>query len=239
MKKIIIIGASSGIGEALAREFSARGFIVGMTARRLELLDKIKQQLPNMSYTKKMDLLDPYASIDGLNDLISEMGDVDIVVINSGVGYINHDLVWGLERATIDVNVVGFTAMAIASANYFIKKGQGHIVGISSVSAIRPYREAPAYGASKSYDSFYMGGLRHKFKKQKINIDVTDVLPGFVYTPLTSSNKKMYWVSTAQKAATQIYEAIIAKKETVYITKRWRLVAWMMRWVPDFIYNRF
>jgi len=239
MKKVIIIGASSGIGEALAREFSAHGFIVGMTARRIELLDKIKGELPNTSYTKQMDLLDPDGSIKGLNDLIGEMGNVDIIVINSGVGHINPDLVWGLEKATIDVNVVGFTAMAVASTNYFMKKRQGHIVGISSVAAVRPYRDAPAYGASKSYDSFYLGGLRHKFRKQHISIDVTSVMPGFVYTPLTSGNTKMYWASTPQKAAKQIYDAIIAKKEVVYITKRWRFVAWVMKWLPNFIYNRF
>ena len=124
MKKVIIIGASSGIGEALAREFSAHVFIVGRTARRIELLDKIKGELPNTSYTKQMDLLDPDGSIKGLNDLIGEMGNVDIIVINSGVGHINPDLVWGLEKATIDVNVVGFTAMAVASTNYFMKKRQ-------------------------------------------------------------------------------------------------------------------
>ena len=239
MEKVIIVGASSGIGEALAREFSLRGFVVGMAARRIELLEKIKKELPTTSYTKQLDLLKPEESRVALRELINEMGGVDIIVINSGIGHINHDLVWELERSTLDVNVVGFTAMAVDSANYFVKKGKGHIVGVSSVAGIRPYRDAPAYGSSKAFMSFYLGGLRHKFKKQKMNIDVTDIRPGFVDTPLTKVNQQMFWVATAKKAAKQICDAVIAKKEVAYITKRWRLVAFIMRVIPDFIYNKF
>lgn len=238
MEKIIIIGASSGIGEALARELSSRGYIVGMAARRLELLNKIKQELPNASYTKQLDLLKPDEARQALRDLISQMGGADIIVINSGVGHENAELIWELERPSIDVNVLGFAAMAVEASNYFIQKGRGHIVGISSVAGLRPFRLAPAYGASKAFIIFYLKGLRHKFKKQGIDVAVTDIRPGFVDTPLTKGNAKMFWVSTPQKAAKQILNAIRAKKEVAYITKRWRLIAFIIKLVPDFIYNR-
>lgn len=239
MKKVIIIGASSGIGKALVEVFSQNGYEVGLTARRTELLKEIQPALATKSYIKYMDLLKPDESILAFNELINEMNGVDIVVINSGTGFDSEKLEFSKERSAIDVNVLGFTAIAVASANYFENKGVGHIVGISSVAALRPYRTCPAYGASKAFISFYLRGLRHKFTRQKKDIYVTDIKPGFVYTPLTQNNGKMIWVSTAEKAATQIYKAIIKKKKHAYITKRWLLIAWLFRLIPDFIYNRF
>jgi short-subunit dehydrogenase len=249
MKKVIIIGASSGIGKALAEVFARNGFAVGLTARRIELLKELQAKLKTKTnadasvdarvYVKYMDLLKPEDAMKALEDLIKEMGGVDIIIINSGTGYDSDKLEFEKERAAIDVNVLGFTAMAITAANYFEKKVEGHIVGISSVAAIRPYRTCPAYGASKSFISFYLKGLRHKFAKQGFNISVTDIRPGFVYTPLTQNNKKMFWVATPDKAAEQIYNAIVKKKKYAYITKRWRLAAWLLRIIPDFIYNKF
>jgi len=239
MKKVIIIGASSGIGEAMADVFARHGYILGLTARRIELLNKIQSRLNTKSYVKYMDLLKPEESINGLEELIKEMGGVDIIIINSGTGHEGKILDFQKERTAIDVNVLGFTAMAIAAANYFEKKGEGHIVGISSIAALRPYRSAPAYGASKAYISFYLEGLRHKFAQQKQNILITDIKPGYVYTPLTQHHEKMIWVSTAQKAAEQIYDAVAKKKKHAYITKRWFILAWLLRITPNFIYNRF
>ena len=238
-KNVIIIGASSGIGKELAKVFSANGFTVGLTARRTNLLEELKGELLGQSFIKYMDLNDTGGSIKALHELIGDMGDVDIVVINSGVGYDNPVLVWEKEKPSIDVNVMGFTAMAVTTTNYFIKRGRGHIVGISSVSAIRPFRLCPAYGASKAFISFYLGGLRNKFVKEGLkDVYVTDIKPGFVYTDMTKGNSKMFWVAEPQKAAKQIYDAIISKKKEAFVTKRWRFVAFMMRILPDFIYNR-
>ena len=238
-KKAVIIGASSGIGKELARVFSTHGFTVGLTARRVELLKELQKELPTTSFIKHMDLNEITSSIRALQELLDEMGDVEIIVINSGTGHDNPILEWEKEKPSIDVNIMGFTAMAVAATNYFIKKEKGHLVGISSVAAIRPFRLCPAYGASKAFISFYLKGLRHKFAKRGLkNIYVTDIKPGFVDTPMTKNNEKMFWVSTAEKAATQIYDAIMAKKKETFITKRWRLAAFMMRILPDFIYNR-
>ncbi|MEI6080416.1 MAG: SDR family NAD(P)-dependent oxidoreductase [bacterium] len=238
MKKVIIIGASSGIGKALAEIFSKNGYEVGLTARRVELLKEIQSKLSVKSYVKYMDLLKPEDSIKGLEELIKGMGGVDIIVINSGVGYEAKKLEFVKERAAIDVNVLGFTAMAVAATNYFEDKGTGHIVGISSIAAIRPFRQAPAYGASKAFISFYLKGLRHKFINQGKDIFVTDILPGFVCTDLTKGNEHMFWISTAEKSASQIYQAIVKRKRTAYITKRWHLIALFLKIIPDFIYNR-
>ena len=239
-KNVVIIGASSGIGKELAKVFSANGFTVGLTARRTNLLEELKKGLPGRSFIKHMDLNDPEGSIKVLQELIGEMGDVDIVVINSGVGHGGQELEWKKERPSIDVNVTGFTAMAVTATNYFVKRRKGQIVGISSIAAIRPFRLTPAYGASKAYISFYLRGLRNKFVHQGLrDVHVTDIKPGFVHTELTEGNDKMFWVTSPQKAAKQIYDAIISKKKEAFVTKRWRLVAFMMRILPDLIYNRF
>ncbi|MEI6092512.1 MAG: SDR family NAD(P)-dependent oxidoreductase [bacterium] len=238
MKKVIIIGASSGIGKSLAEVFSRNNYEVGLTARRVELLKDIQSKLPVKSYIKYMDLLKPEDSMVAFQELVQEMNGVDIVVINSGVGFEAEKLDFSKERPAIDVNVLGFTAMAVASTNYFEDKGSGHIVAISSIAAIRPYRTCPAYGASKSFISFYLKGLRHKFNRQKRDIYVTDIQPGFVYTPLTQNNKKMFWVATAEKAAMQTYNAIVKKKKHAYVTRRWLIVAWFLKVLPDFLYNR-
>jgi short-subunit dehydrogenase len=238
IKKVVIIGASSGIGYELAKRFSMDGHTVGLTARRTELLKKLQSEIKTRSYIKYMDLLKPEESIVALQDLIKEMGGADIIVINSGTGYDGQRLDFQKERAAVDVNVLGFTAMAVTATNYFEDKGEGQIVGISSIAAIRPYRTCPAYGASKSYISFYLRGLRHKFQKQGMkNVTITDIKPGFVYTELTAKNKKMFWVASAEKAAGQIYEAIIKKKKNAYITRRWAIMAWIMKCMPDFLYN--
>ena len=240
MNNVVIIGASSGIGKELAKNFSQNGYIVGLASRKIDLLEELKKSLPNKAFVKQLDLNDPDNAIIKLHELLTEMGDVNIIVINSGVGFENPVLEWSKERPSIDVNVRGFTAMAVTATNYFIKQGKGQIAGISSVAGIRPFRLCPAYGASKSFIIFYLQGLKNKFVKEGFkNIYVTDIRPGFVYTDMTKGNSKMFWVATVEKAGKQIYTAIIKKKKIVYITKRWRFVAFIMRIIPDFIYNRF
>jgi len=83
----------------------------------------------------------------------------------------------------------------------------------------------------------YLEGLRHIAIKSRKPIFVTDVQPGFVKTPMSRGNN-LFWISTVEKAASQIYDAIVKKKKHAYITKRWRLVAWLLKIVPDWIYNK-
>ena len=230
-KNVIIIGASSGIGRELAKIFSEKDFTVGITARRLELLSQIAKELPGESVIKHMDLADTDEAINTLEELTDEMGEVDIIVINAGTGFINPDLEWEKEKKTIDVNVAGFTAMAAAAMKYFIKQGSGHLVGISSISAIRGSSYAPAYTASKAFVSHYLESLRFKMAKMKIPVVITDIQPGFVDTAMAKGDK-LFWVAPVRKAAMQIYNAIENKKSHAYITKRWRLIAWLLKFTP-------
>lgn len=236
-KKAIVIGATSGIGKELAKIFSQHGYIVGLAGRRTHLLDELKNELPNNSFAKHIDISQTDKAIKQLEELIAEMEWADIIVISSGVGYVNKDFQWSPEKETIDVNVSGFAAMANVAIHHFLLKGSGHLVGISSIAALRGAGDTPAYNASKAFVSNYMEGLRKKVVKLGLSIKVTDIQPGFVDTAMAKGDG-LFWVASPQKAAQQIYNAIERKRKHAYITKRWRLIGWLMKVMPEFIYNK-
>ena len=232
MPNTIIIGATSGIGKALADQLLENEHTVGLMGRRMEHLEDLRAAYPESTYIKHIDVANPSEAICRFLELVQEMGHVDIVVVNSGVGFINPDLKWEFEKQTIDVNVTGFTAIADAAMRYFMEKGTGHLVGISSIAAFIGNADAPAYNASKAYVSNYLEGLRFKAQKMGKPICVTDIKPGFVETPMTDGQKGMFWVAPVDKAAKQIHNAIRLKRNHAYITKRWRLIAWLLKILP-------
>ncbi|MCF6148190.1 MAG: SDR family NAD(P)-dependent oxidoreductase [Candidatus Kuenenia sp.] len=231
MKKAIIIGATSGIGEELAKIFSQDSYIVGVVGRRSHLLKEFKREYPE-SFIKSIDVSKTAEAINQLKELISEMDGVDIVVISSGVGFINHDLKWSLEKETIGVNVSGFAAM-----QHFLSKGSGHLVGISSIASIRGDGDAPAYNASKAFVSNYLEGLRKKVSTLGVPVCITGIQPGYVGTAM-AKGEGLFWVASPKKAAQQIYTAIKRKRKHAYITKRWRAIGWLLKSMPEFVYNR-
>ena len=172
-----------------------------------------------------------------LRELIAEMNGVDLFVISAGAGFINPGLDWQREKETIDINVSGFAAIANIAAEHLQSRGAGHIVGISSLAALRGGGESPAYNASKAFVSNYLEGLRHRFSKLKLPIVVTDVQPGFVDTAMAKGDG-LFWVASPAKAAQQIFAAIQKREKHAYVTKRWRLVAWLLKAMPDWLYKQ-
>ncbi len=237
MNRAVIIGASSGIGRELALVLSRNGYAVGLTGRRLDLLEDLKNSLPNPAYVKKMDIADPEQGRNLLQELIEEMQGVDLIVISAGTGFLNPDLDWDAEKKTIDVNVSGFAAMANVAFRYFTRIGKGHIVGISSIAAIRGGSVTPAYNASKAFVSNYLEGLRVRAFKAKLPIVITDIKPGFVDTAM-AQGPGLFWVAPVPKAADQIYKAIQRKARHAYITKRWAIIGGLMRILPYSLYSR-
>jgi short-subunit dehydrogenase len=118
------------------------------------------------------------------------------------------------------------------------KRGSGQIVGISSIAALRGNRAAPAYNASKAFISNYLEALRNRFRKLNLPIVVTDVQPGFVDTAM-AKGEGVFWAAAPEKAARQIFTAIGKRKEHAYVTKRWRVIAWVLKAAPNWLYHRF
>jgi short-subunit dehydrogenase len=237
-KKVIIIGASSGMGRELAKIMAAHNYIVGVAAPQEDLLISLQQEIPSTTYRRVLDVRDENAR-HGLSDFINHMNGVDIIVICAGIGDPNPHLHFAIDKATIDVDVVGFCAMTSVSIHHFIKQKYGHLVVISSIAGIRGNYTAPAYNASKAFISNYLQGLRKKIARENIRIDITDIKPGFVDTVMQHTYAKPFWMISAHKAAEYIFCGIVHKKKIVYISPIWRLVAWGLYIAPDWIYNKF
>lgn len=237
MKKAIIIGATSGIGKALAKTLINDNYKVGITGRRTELLNELKAENTEKYYIQTLDVADTERAIEAIEKLVEELGGLDLLIISSGTGDINKTLDFQIEKRTIDVNVTGFTSIADWSFNFFEKQKYGHLVVISSVAGLRGEWQAPSYNATKAYQINYAEALRKKAKKVKSQIFVTDIRPGFVNTDM-AKGEGLFWVANVDKAVKQIYSAIRRKKRVAYITKRWCFVAMILKRLPNFIYDK-
>ena len=231
MKKAIIIGATTGIGKTLAEKLIREGYLVGITGRREEMLKILEENHIGKILSMKMDVQD-LSSIQSIgNELINKLGGLDVLIISAGIGDENKELDFSIENNVIKTNIQGFTCVANWGMNYFKKQGYGHIVNISSVAGIRGNGLAPSYNASKAYQINYLEGLRLNAYKSKSTIYVTDVRPGFVDTEMAKGDG-LFWVSPVEKAAEQIYTAIKQKKNTAYISKRWKLIGYLLKIIP-------
>ncbi len=235
MNRAIIIGATSGIGMGLARLLVANHYKVGITGRRSSILCTLKNENPDLYVVKSFDVTDTNGVVKNLEELADELGGLDLLVISSGFGDLNERLDFSIEKHTIDVNVSGFTVVADWAFNYFRHQKSGHIVAITSIAGLRGHREAPAYNATKSYQIKYLEGLRQKANNLKLHLDVTDIRPGFVDTPMAKGDF-MFWVAPVDEAVNQIFKAIKHKKTVAYITRRWLVVALLYKLIPRQIY---
>ena len=235
-KTAVVVGASSGIGRALAAELADAGYEVGLAARRLSRLESLGADLPTKSYVARMDVSDPAAARDRMDRLADAMDGVDLVVLSAGVGFENRELAWDPERDTVDVNARGFAALAAWSMRHFEERGRGHLVGLSSVAGLFGNPVAPAYNASKAFVSRYLDGLRSRAVASDADVTVTDAIPGFVDTEMAMG--ETFWMASPETAAEQIHDAIRAERSRVYVTRRWRLVALLLRLLPESVLRR-
>ena len=236
IKKIIIIGATSGIGRKMAELYAAAGNIVGITGRRKELLDEVEKMFPDKIKTECFDVTGN-ENIERLTALIQKTGGLDILVYSSGIGELSKGLDWEIDKLTVDTNVKGFTEIANWGFNYFLDQGHGRMAVISSIAANRGNSWAPAYSASKAFQSNYFEALAIKAKRMKKDIGIICIEPGFINTKMAKGNKR-FWVVPLEKAATQIIAGIKKKKQKVYVSRRWWLVARIMRLTPFWLYKK-
>ncbi len=233
----IIVGASSGIGRALASVLSSRGYTLGLAARRVDLLQDVANEVSTQAFVEAIDVSKPDEAMPRLRALIARLGDVELFVISAGTGFPTPALDWAPEQQTIAVNVSGFAAVANVAAAHLQQRGSGCLVGISSIGALFGNPSAPAYGASKAFMSNYLQALRYRFAAARLPVAVMDVQPGFVDTAMAKADKT-FWMATPEKAAMQIADAIQKQKRHVYVTRRWRVVAWLVKAMPHWVFQK-
>ncbi|MDG0971565.1 MAG: SDR family NAD(P)-dependent oxidoreductase [Porticoccaceae bacterium] len=237
MKQAIIIGASSGIGWELGVQLAAKGYQLGLMARRDKCLEKLADSLPGTHFIQTTDVANAEQAQEELNDLIERMGDVELIIVNSGVGSKEKRLDWIIEREMIDVNIRGFAAMSLVAMNYFVKRGGGHLAGVSSAAAHFSGGLTLTYNASKAFASNYLNGMRSRAARSKLPITVTTIEPGFVETPMVEG--RPVWMATVEKAVTQMVAGLMKKRDHIYITRRWVLVVRLLQIIPDWLIRKF
>lgn len=236
-KRAIIVGASSGIGKGLAKLLSEEGYKVGITGRRENLLNELMQSNPE-SYVVKVFDLNEYENVkDNLDQLLNELGDVDLFILSSGTGKRNPHLELIYEVNTSLTNVMGFTAAINWAYKYFEKRGGGKLAAISSIAGTRGFAMSPSYSASKSFQIRYLESLRQKSRASGGKITVTDIRPGFVDTDM-GNGEGAFWIAPVEKASKQILRGIKKNREVIFVTKRWFLISLFLKIIPGFIYER-
>lgn len=232
---IIIIGASSGIGRKMAEYYAINGAKVGIIARREHLLEDIKSLFPENIFIKCSDIADGKFVAD-FKDLIHTLNGVNLVIIASSVIDFPKDKL-PEKNETININVEGFHTAVNIAWNYFKQTGSGHIVGVTSIAAARGNKLAPAYHASKSFQSIYLESLRVRSKFEQNRIIITELIPGYLDTDMGIGNR-LFWVTTVEKAAKQAISAIRKKKNKAFITKKWWIIFHFQRLLPSCLYDR-
>lgn len=235
-KRVIIVGATSGIGKALACKYAEAGDKVAITGRRQELLNTIYKLYPEQIIFSCFDVRDADCR-EKIRQLILALGGLDLLIYNAGYGAVSKELNWELDKEITDINVYGYLSIVSFAFKYFAEQGYGQIAQTSSVAAMRGNGMAPAYSASKAFMSIYAEGLNIKARQLNKGIIVTDIRPGFVNTKPAEGHKR-FWVASIEKAAGQIINAISKRKRVAYVTRRWWVVGQLMKVMPFGVLKR-
>ncbi|MDL2305820.1 SDR family NAD(P)-dependent oxidoreductase [Bacteroides sp. OttesenSCG-928-D19] len=237
MKRIIIIGATSGIGLEVAKLFRKEGWLVGIAGRRADKLEELKATDPQGYETQQLDVTTPEAP-DHLTRLIDKLGGMDIFFLSSGIGMQNPTLDVDIEFRTLETNVNGFTRMILSAYHYFLQQGRGHIAAISSIAGTKGLGSAPSYSASKGFQNLYIESLEQLTRMQKVAISFTDIRPGFVRTELLNDNKSYPLMLSPETVARHIMKAILNRKSYVTIDWKYRLLVFFWRFMPRRLWIR-
>ena len=238
LKKIIIIGASSGLGRSTALEFARRGWMVGIAARRAERLEEIASAYPERIRWTSMDV-GAEDAINKLNKLIESCGGMDVMLYAAGVGYQDPEIDPAIVDSTLMTNAVGFARIATAAYKYFRDGNRcGQIAAITSIAATKGIGISAAYSATKRFEQSYIEALDQLAHTQKAKIKFTDIRPGFIRTALLSDERSYPMEMTVEKVTPVIVKAIIKGRRVITIDWRWRIVTALWRMIPRWIWVR-
>ena len=237
--KVIITGASSGLGKALANEYAGRGATLGLIARRADLLTQLAASLPVRSYTYAVDVTDARSLAIAAEDFVGRVGNPDVVIANAGVsagtltGNPEDNAVFEEIMAT---NVFGMMLTFQPFVEVMKRHREGVLVGICSVAGFRGLPGAAAYSASKAAAISYLESLRVELRGS--GVSVVTICPGYVATSMTSKNPyRMPFLMDAEVAAVKMANAIAARKGFYVLPWQMALVGWVLRRLPRPLYD--
>ncbi|MBR4840801.1 MAG: SDR family NAD(P)-dependent oxidoreductase [Paludibacteraceae bacterium] len=238
MKRAVIVGATSGMGQEVAKLLVKEGWMVGIAGRRSEELAKFQVLKPEQIVTETIDINAPDAT-EKLDCLIEKLGGMDLYFHSSGYGSQNLSLEEGIELKTAMTNGVGFTRMIGAAYRHFRDKsnGIGHIAVISSIAGTKGLGAAPSYSATKRYQNTYIQALVQQTKINGLQIKFTDIRPGFVATDFLGDDTYPLLMKK-EDVAQEILKAIQKKKRKVVIDWRYKILTHIWSFIPNFIWER-
>lgn len=231
MQKVIIIGASSGLGKEVAKLLIADGYTLGLAARRTQPLEELKALAPERVMVHAIDVTSDDAPQE-LEHLIDMVGGIDLFIYTAGVGFQNMELEPDIELNTVNTNALGFTRMIGAAYRYMAEHGGGHIAAISSIAGTKGLGAAPSYSATKAMQNTYLQALEQQAHMRNLNITFTDLRPGFVATPLLGDNPQYPMLLKTERVAKEIVTAIKHHRHVWVIDWRWRIATALWRRIP-------
>ncbi|WP_041294196.1 SDR family NAD(P)-dependent oxidoreductase [Ignavibacterium album] len=239
-KVILITGASSGIGEAVARKFADEGALLALTARRKDIIDKIAQQLEVKtrvaSYKCDVTNIDEVRNV--YRQIKIDFGKIDIAFLNSGVSFRSgiKEFDSAKARQIFDTNVMGLINFVEVLLPDFMNEKNGVIVGVSSLADSRGFPKSGFYCASKAAASIFLESLRIELKPY--NVKVITIRPGFVKTPMTDKNEFfMPFLMEPEKAADIIIRGIKKEKNRIQFPFAISLAVRILRIIPDSLFE--
>ncbi len=240
MNRIVVIGASSGLGRLVAIAYAERGWSVGIAARRVDRLQEVAARFPKQIITRAIDVTSDNAP-DEFKSLINDLGGMDILFYAAGCGWYNPSLDPKDEQRTIAVNVKGFTAI-IDTAYHFFKesKSKGCIAAITSIGGTRGLGVSASYSATKRYQWTYLQALDQLAHNEKTSIDIVELRPGFVRTELIDRGPQHLPMTMAPEYAVErIIKALDRRKRVTVVDWRWAIVSFFWRLLPRSLWRIF
>jgi short-subunit dehydrogenase len=242
-KYAIVVGASSGMGEALARRLAAGGCKVALVARRAGELERLRDEL-NRTASEPVAIIAVHDvanrdEVPGLfQNLTRDLGGLDLIIYAAGympkIAEDEYDTT--IDERIMEVNLSGAIAWLNQAARRFERVKQGTIVGIGSIAGDRGRRGNPAYCTSKAALAAYLESLRNRLSRY--GVKVVTIKPGFIDTPMTKGTPGLFWLISADEAARSILDAAAAGRTVSYVPARWRLVSWVVRTIPSLVFRR-
>lgn len=237
MKRAVIIGATSGIGQEVAKNLLLSGWSIGVAGRRQTSLNAFQTVAPDRIRIQALDVTADDAE-EKLQLLIEKLGGMDLFLLSSGIGKQNAELKAEIEQSTISTNVAGFTRMVDAAFLYFKSQGHGHLAVISSIASTKGIGIAPAYSATKRYQNIYLDALEQLAHLQKLDIHFTDIRPGFVDTDLLNDRNHYPMLMKPCDVGQSIMKALERKKRVAIIDWRYAILVFFWRLIPRWLWKR-